>query len=75
MSTRVSFLELFEETVGRKTDEIAVVHNEASVSFGEIRSMALAQPEEIADVVAFLSSDRAKYVTGQVIAVDGGRTM
>ena len=35
----------------------------------------MAQPEEIADVVAFLSSEKAKYVTGQVIAVDGGRTM
>ncbi|MCW2496543.1 SDR family oxidoreductase [Jatrophihabitans sp.] len=33
-----------------------------------------AQPEEIADVIAFLSTDRAKYVTGATIAVDGGRT-
>ena len=33
-----------------------------------------AQPKEIADVIAFLSTPRAQYVTGAVIAVDGGRT-
>jgi len=33
-----------------------------------------AQPAEIAEVIAFLASPKASYVTGAVIAADGGRT-
>jgi 3-oxoacyl-[acyl-carrier protein] reductase len=33
------------------------------------------KPEDVADVVLFLVSDLAKYVTGQVINVDGGMVM
>lgn len=32
----------------------------------------LAQPEELAGVIAFLASDDARYLTGQAIEVDGG---
>ena len=36
-------------------------------SFGE--------PEDIAEAVAFLASENAGYITGQVLCVDGGMAM
>ena len=35
----------------------------------------IAQPHEIADAVVFFASDRASYITGQVLSVSGGLTM
>ena len=32
----------------------------------------LGEPEEIAEAVTFLSSDRASFITGQLLSVDGG---
>lgn len=35
----------------------------------------VAEPEDVAGVVAFLASDDARYVTGQTMLIDGGRWM
>jgi NAD(P)-dependent dehydrogenase (short-subunit alcohol dehydrogenase family) len=34
----------------------------------------LGRPEEIADVIVFLASEKAAFLTGQIVAVNGGKT-
>jgi NAD(P)-dependent dehydrogenase (short-subunit alcohol dehydrogenase family) len=42
---------------------------------GSVPMGYVAEPDDVAGVVAFLASDDARYVTGQSILIDGGRWM
>ena len=68
-------------TATTRLDELALAHaRREAVSPEVIRARWLAgipcgrlgRPEEIGDLVAFLASERAGYITGTAIAVDGG---
>ena len=50
--------------------EMAEIYYQNSVPLGR-----LAEPEDIADVVVFLITDAARYITGQTIHVNGGQIM
>ena len=59
-----------------ETDMLTAV-NEARLQHvrGQIQAGRLGKPEDIAPLVCFLGSDKASYITGQVIQIDGGITM
>ena len=47
--------------------------NKKTISAIALGRMGL--PKDIADTVVFLASDKADYITGQTIVVDGGYTL
>jgi 3-oxoacyl-[acyl-carrier protein] reductase len=59
-----------------ETDMTAKLNDEQRNAFLNVIPLKRAtNPEEIAGVVTFLASKKADYITGQVIAVDGGMVM
>jgi len=59
-----------------ETDMVSAMSEEALAHVKAMTPMGrLGKPEEIADAVVFLASPRSNYVTGQVLAVNGGMYM
>lgn len=59
-----------------QTDMTEVLSDKIKESILEkIPMKQFGEPEDIADTALFLASDQAKYITGQVICVDGGMVM
>jgi 3-oxoacyl-[acyl-carrier protein] reductase len=59
-----------------ETDMTATMTPEAKAALGtQIPLERLGRPEDVAGAVAFLASEHAAYITGQVLVVDGGMVM
>ena len=61
--------ELNQATAAREQVAVEVVEKRV---IGRIPMRRLGEPGELAQLVVFLASDQASYITGQSIAVDGG---
>jgi NAD(P)-dependent dehydrogenase (short-subunit alcohol dehydrogenase family) len=55
-------------------DRFAGSQERAAAMAATVPAGRLGQVDEIADVITFLASDNARFLTGQIIAVNGGKT-
>ena len=70
-SVRTPILELAARTFDGENADVEAVFKR----FGEAHPIGrIGEPEEVADLVAYLASDKAGFITGSDFIIDGGLT-
>ena len=70
-SVRTPILELAARTFDGENADVDAVFKR----FGDAHPIGrIGEPEEVADLVAYLASDKAGFITGSDIIIDGGLT-
>ena len=67
--------ERLSEIIKNKSSKTGITEDEASNAMkNAVPAKRFAKPEELADAITFLASERASYINGINLPVDGGRT-
>jgi 3-oxoacyl-[acyl-carrier protein] reductase len=65
--------ERLKQLIGKRSQDMGMSAEEFESKLGaEAPLKRVAQPEEVADAIVWLASERASYITGQTLLVDGG---
>ena len=65
--------ERLKQLIAKRSKELGISPAEFETRLvGETPLQRVGQPEEVADVIVWLASERASFVTGQTVLVDGG---
>jgi 3-oxoacyl-[acyl-carrier protein] reductase len=65
--------ERLKELIAKRSQDLKISAKEFEGKLGaESPLQRIAQPEEVADAIVWLASERASFITGQTILVDGG---
>jgi 3-oxoacyl-[acyl-carrier protein] reductase len=65
--------ERLKQLIAKRSQELGITPAEFEARLGvEAPLKRVGQPEEVADAIVWLASDRASFITGQTLLVDGG---